>query len=95
MTDIRILSCPQCGFPRIRDVGNGLYQCDDCGTHFDKNDNIVQTNEEWFCGLSTEEKAKVLNDLYWDFDYKGRLYYNFETTEKSYERWLKQPHTFE
>ena len=50
------------------------------------------TNEEWFCQLSTEEKAKVLNDLYWDFDYKGRLYYNFETTEKSYERWLKQPH---
>ena len=58
MTDIRILSCPQCGFPMIRDCGNGLYQCDDCGTYFDKNENILQTNEEWFCSLSVEEKAK-------------------------------------
>lgn len=51
------------------------------------------TNEEWLATLSTEEKAEVLNDLYWEFDYKARLYYNFEPTKKSFEKWLRQPHT--
>lgn len=82
MTDIRILSCPQCGFPKIRDCGNGLYQCDDCGTHFDKNENIVQTNEEWFCGLDTEDKAREISDMtaqgYWE--------------EELVYKWLKEKH---
>lgn len=55
----------------------------------------IHTNEEWFCGLSTEEKAKVLNDLYWGFGYKAKLYYNLEPTKESFEKWLKQPHTTE
>ena len=58
--DITILSCPQCGFPRIRDVGNGLYQCDDCGTHFDKDENIVLTEQEWLQTATTEQLAEFL-----------------------------------
>lgn len=53
---------------------------------------IEQTNEEWFSSLSTKEKAEVLNDLYWEFNYKARLYYNFEPTEKSFEKWLREVH---
>ena len=104
--DITILSCPQCGFPKIRDVGNGLYQCDDCGTHFDKNENIVQTNEEWFCNLSTEEKAKIFHKIFMartfchicpaggvcDIGYKCK-YHGGNT--KDFVEWLKQPHTRE
>lgn len=62
--DITILSCPQCGFPKIRDCGNGLYQCDDCGTHFDKNENIVQTNEQYIHSLNTEQLAEYLADKF-------------------------------
>ena len=106
MTDIRILSCPQCGFPRIRDVGNGVYQCDDCGTHFDKHENIVQTKEEWFCGLSTEEKAEFLwnytHDLLTDWEHvndpmfrqmplKNVLGDNC-TKKEAWVKWLKEVH---
>lgn len=47
------------------------------------------TNEEWLCGLSTEEKAKFLRKIYRDGrdDYVGEWY---EQTEKDFEEWLKQ-----
>ena len=52
------------------------------------------TNEEWFCGLSTEEKAKFLRKIYRDGrdDYVGEWY---EQTEADFVEWLKQPHSFE
>ena len=47
------------------------------------------TNEEWFCGLSTEEKAKWLeNKMTWAAQEQGTF------TAKGWEKWLKQPHTF-
>ena len=50
------------------------------------------TNEEWFCGLSTEEKAKFLRQIYRDGrdDYIGEWY---EQTEADFVEWLKQPNT--
>lgn len=52
------------------------------------------TNEEWFCGLSTEEKAKFLRQIYRDGrdDYVGEWY---EQTEADFVEWLKQPHSGE
>lgn len=52
------------------------------------------TNEEWFCGLSTEEKAKWLSRNSKFMYGCGRM----ETTpkimyEEAWEWWLKQPHT--
>ena len=103
--DITILSCPQCGFPRIRDCGNGLYQCDDCGTHFDKSENIVLTNEEWFCQLPTEEKATFLINATMFYDcgetlpFIGALRKASESDFKPYKwlhkdvvAWLKEIH---
>ena len=58
----------------------------------DVDDDIdVLTNEDWFCGLSTEEKAKFLRQIYRDGrdDYVGEWY---EQTESDFIEWLKQPH---
>lgn len=50
---------------------------------FNKN----ETNEEWFCQLSTEEKAKWLEDkMTWAAQEQGTF------TAKGWEMWLKQPH---
>ena len=46
------------------------------------------TNEEWFCGLPTEEKAKWLEDkMTWAAQEQGTF------TAKGWAKWLKQPHT--
>ena len=46
-----------------------------------------QTNEEWFCSLSTEEKAKWLeNKMTWAAQEQGTF------TAKGWSKWLKQPH---
>ena len=73
--------------------------CKTCGTICPFDDERTEcdayapmTNENWFISLPTEEKAKVLNDLYWRFGYKAKLYYNLEPTKESFEEWLKQPH---
>ena len=55
---------------------------------------IELTNEEWFCGLSTEEKAKWLSqrsEILYDCgqrDVFPKIMY-----EEDWEWWLKQPHT--
>lgn len=42
----------------------------------------LQNNEEWFCNLDTEDKAREISDMtaqgYW--------------SEELVEKWLKQPH---
>lgn len=45
-----------------------------------ENRNTPMTNEEWFCGLSTEEKAEWII-------YKGNL-----STKWGWVEWLKQEH---
>lgn len=45
------------------------------------------TNEEWFCFLSTEEKAKWLEDkMMWAAQEQGTF------TSKGWEKWLKEKH---
>ena len=58
-----------CARSGIEDVGCDRYKRD------------TTTNEEWFCGLSTEEKAKVISKL---DCYHGNVY--------EIEQWLKEVH---
>ena len=53
------------------------------------------TNEEWFCGLSTEEKAKVFaNATYSTAETPLTILCGGKEAErKKWELWLKQPHT--
>ena len=48
----------------------------------------VQTNEEWFDGLSTEEKAKAIVDVFLD-DSEWNEYID---KESAVEIWLKEVH---
>ena len=56
---------------------------------------VEQTNEQWFCSLSTEEKAKWLGDNFGYVAYKGsggkpkRVQ---EDLVEYWQEWLKQPH---
>ena len=58
---------------------------------WDKERKANMTNEEWFCGLSTEEKAKFLRKIYCDGrdDYVGEWY---EQEEEDFLQWLKEKH---
>ena len=53
-----------------------------------------QTNEEWFDGLSTKEKAKVFaNATYSSAETPlSILWGGKEAEQKKWEMWLKQPH---
>ena len=67
--------------------GTGEYEPFDADVELDKLDSEPQTNEEWFCQLSTEEKAKWLeNKMTWAAQEQGTF------TAKGWEMWLKQPH---
>lgn len=95
--DITILSCPQCGFPKIRDCGNGLYQCDDCGTHFDKSENIVQTEQEYIQTCTTEQLEEELLAWWTDgantYSQFGLYKWEIDEAKERIVEWLKQPHT--
>lgn len=103
--------CPCCnGTGRTKMVtvvktNNGIpcdFPCIECnGTG-----EVELTNEEWFCGLSTEEKAKWMFRLTYKCYWCGREYektkkYNEKECpfqkclddSKGFEKWLKQPHT--
>ena len=60
-----------------------------CPAVWDKYGKIKpKTNEEWFCELPTEEKAKWLEEkMTWAAQEQGTF------TAKGWEMWLKQPHT--
>ena len=51
---------------------------------------LEQTNEEWFCGLSTEEKAKVITDFIKRIAKAEEIELNIN--KEAWIRWLKQPH---
>ncbi len=76
--------CPKCDGTGKAEIGVGAFtihgaDCDQCNGK-----GIVEpmTNEEWFCSLSTEEKAKrIIN-----------IAVNSDCDYKTIVEWLKQPH---
>lgn len=87
------MKCPKCKGCGMMDVDDGIftihgYDCDYClGTGYIE----PMTNEEWFCGLSTEDKAEVLYKFYCD-GRNDELQRYVSINEKSFVDWLKQPH---
>ena len=68
-----------------------MAKCPICGGTGDTMNNIPPTNEQWFCSLSTEEKAEVLFDIWYDgkvlaWDKSKPFYFNRFVT------WLKEVH---
>ncbi len=70
-----------CARSGIEDVGCDRYKKD------------MTTNEEWFCGLSTEEKADVLTEIACESYYAGldgKLPPRHNC--KHFMKWLKEKH---
>ena len=83
------MKCPECdGYKNFISLAGTPFEvvrpCKRCnGTG-----EIKVTNEEWFCQLPTEEKAKWLEEkMTWAAQEQGTF------TAKGWEMWLKQPHT--
>ena len=80
--------CPKCkGTGQISESGVSEYpkiKCPCCnGTG-----EIEQTNEEWFCGLSTEEKARFLGNEGWRWNQN----YDYTRRSECWLEWLKAVH---
>lgn len=95
--DITILSCPICYNPKLREYGNGIYQCDVCETYFDKNENIVLTEQNWLQTCNTEQLAEAITDIVYECRERDdcmdcRLGW---CSKDCVVEWLKQPHTTE
>ena len=93
------IKCPKCGgtgFVPTNVFGvNGAIKCDFCdGTGvFITNAVEPMTNEEWFCGLSTEDKAKwIAYQIYYatKCDVHNENRKNWSVTD--WEMWLKEKH---
>lgn len=52
----------------------------------------VLSNEEWFMGLSTKEKSKVLNNIFWNTFVKQKSDDSFEANPRFFEKWLREVH---
>ena len=100
--DITILSCPICNNPKLREYGNGIYQCDVCETFFDKDENIVLTEQEWLQTCTTEQLAEwIVNEInervklaLHDSELNDGDVNSDDYMEDSddWVEWLKQPH---
>ena len=88
-------SCPICNYPDLRECGNGIYQCDFCETHFDKDENIVLTEQEYIQTCNTEQLAEKLWEIYNAGKDDAKTYDTFEyfIDKEDVEEWLKEPHT--
>ena len=70
-------------------------KCPICGGTGDTANNIPPTNEQWFCGLSTEEKVTALLDLRERIRQKMRAELGSENKFHKgdyYREWLKEKH---
>lgn len=66
--------------------GTGEYEPFDADIELDKLDSEPQTNEEWFCGLSTEEKAEFLCNVGFENETIVRKF------KSEWVKWLKEKH---
>ena len=99
------MKCPRCGgtayaYACEDENGEMPIKCPWCGY------SEVQTNEEWFCGLSTEEKAKMLGRVSfcdfcphqlskhcaWTTGYNEDCVYGNKENEELWLNWLKEKH---
>ena len=83
------MKCPTCdGKGEYMHQCGGYRPCEHCnGTG-----KIKVTNEEWFCSLSTEEKADLLSELVWWIHPSVQGGRKVELTKESFLRWLKEKH---
>ena len=84
------MKCKMCGGAGvIQGQAPGLVSC--CPA-CDGKGFIEQTNEEWFCSLSTEEKAEFLAKKCGEISCKFFLGEAEEIFSRYWVEWLKQPH---
>ena len=81
--------CPICN-NLLRQYGKDFYVCEVCETYFDKNENIVLTEQEWIQTCTTEQLAEILVCMAEDKSEAKTVHK--ENVEKCVW-WLKQPHT--
>ena len=94
--------CPICN-NELRQYGDSFYVCEVCETYFDKNENIVLTEQEWLQTCDTKQLAEwivreinervklALHDSELnDGDVDADFY--MEDSD-DWKEWLKQPHT--
>lgn len=91
------MKCKHCNGTGYNDTQRGAVMtefppCPWCGGSGYIKDN-EQTNEKWFNGLSTIEKAKALHKLYWEM----QNHFNYSPDDEDYVEkyclyWLKAIH---
>ena len=92
--DITILSCPICNNPKLREYGNGIYRCDVCETYFDKDENVVLTEQEWLQTCTTEQLAEwIASVVKKAISIKENNDIVMLESAIWWDEWLKQPHT--
>ena len=84
--------CPICNNP-LRQYGKDFYVCEVCETYFDKNENIVLTEQEWLQTATTEQLAEFINYIAGQCSInKLCKLCNGWCHKDDVEKWLKQPH---
>lgn len=72
------MKCKHCDGVGFYENGASQFKCVYC----DGSGEVPMTNEEWFCSLDTEDKAREISDMtaqgYW--------------SEELVEKWLKEKH---
>ena len=84
--------CPICN-NELRQYGDSFYVCDVCETYFDKNENIVLTEQEWLQTATTEQLAEWIAKIV-DCDCCPikRKFCDDNPCKIRFAKWLKQPH---
>lgn len=92
------MRCSDCKSRKYCDNADKVNYC--AGYIFDDSKPQEQTNEEWFCGLSTEEKADLMSRMVGcsncPIPKDGRSCMGtYSGCWHEIIKWLKQPHTNE
>lgn len=69
-----------------------MAKCPICGGTGDTTNNIPPTNEQWFCSLSTEEKAKWLAGILFAYGDRWTREDEIWIRSETWMKWLKEKH---
>lgn len=85
------MKCPTCESCEYEQYCGATEIMRKCERH---NKKVEQTNEEWFCSLTTEEKAKVFANATCSSAETPLtiLWGGKEAEQKKWEQWLKEMH---